>query len=180
VRSSPAISGSSVALAFLGLLMISAGSRGAESSPASEPTRAGNVAPEAGTSKLRWSARLAELDPAEHVMTLTGDVLIQLPRLELGAQRVEARYDSGPDLRSLSSQDQVTLRLGQTSVSASGFELELRQHQLRLAGPVQISLGGVSTSAERAEVDTETGRLTLHRVKGSLSLGTAIPAASAR
>jgi lipopolysaccharide export system protein LptA len=111
---------------------------------------------------------------------LTGDVSIQLPQLELTAQRVEARQGSGAGLQSLNGRGEVRVKLGQTFAEAASFDVDLRTHVVKLTGPVRVTLGGGWTSAASAEVDTRSGRLVLHRVKGSLPLGEATPVVPSR
>jgi lipopolysaccharide export system protein LptA len=97
--------------------------------------------------------------------------VIQLPRLELKAQHVEARYEARGELRSLSGDGGVALRLDETDATATSFQFEVFEHRLKLIGPVRIGLSGGWMNAERADLDTQTGRITLHRVSGSMAIG---------
>jgi lipopolysaccharide export system protein LptA len=158
---------------FLSLLAASGGSIAAETSSSSGPRRAsGAEGPPAPS--LQWQAKLAELDPGARVLVLSGDVTIRLPRVALEAQRVEARYERGADLRSLSG-GEVKLHLGDTQATAAAFQLDVRQQLLTLTGPVRLALGAGWTNAEQAEIDTRSGRITLHRVSGSLAIGADAP-----
>lgn len=119
---------------------------------------------------VEWRASLAELDPATGVLVLTGDVLVRLERVELGARRMTARYEAGADLRTLSGEGEVSVRVGETTGTAARFELDFGGQRLALEGPVRISVAGGWTNAERAEIDTRSGKVTLHRVQGRLPL----------
>lgn len=170
MRPSTARLGSLVALVFPALL--------AASGAATEPVGARPVAavqPTAAAQTVQWSASVAELDPTTGVLALSGAATVRLEQLELSARRIEARYEANAELRTLSGDGDVSVRLRDTAATAAHFDLDLPRHKLVLLGPVRISVAGGWTSAERAECDTRSGRLTLHRVQGSLPLA---PAAS--
>jgi lipopolysaccharide export system protein LptA len=167
VRPSSFRAGSLVAFAFPAVL---AASSGATDPVVTVAPAAAAVQPTPAVQDVQWSARLAELDPQSRVLVLTGEVSVRLERLELAARRMEARYERGADLRVLRGEGEVSVRLDNTTATAGRFELDLLRQRLVLGGPVRIEVAGGWTSAERAEIDTRSGRLTLHRVQGSLPL----------
>ncbi len=144
------------------------------------PAAAASVQTTSAVPEVQWRASLAELDPATGMLVLTGEVTVRLERLELAARRMEARYEIGADLRSLRGEGEVSVRFAETSATATRFELDLVRQRLVLVGPVRISVAGGWTNAERAEIETRSGKLTLHRVQGSLPLSPERAAAQAR
>jgi lipopolysaccharide export system protein LptA len=168
VRPSSFRAGSLVAFLFPVVL---AGSSGAtDPVVAAPPATVATVQSTPAVPDVQWQARLAEFDPRTRVLVLTGEVSVRLERLELTARRMEARYERGADFRSLHGEGEVSVRLQDTRATAGRFELDLLRQQLVLGGPVRIEVAGGWTNAERAEIDTRSGRLTLHRVQGSLPL----------
>lgn len=178
MRPSSFRAGSLVAFVFPAVLAASSGATDPAVTAAPAPPAVAQPTP--AVRDVQWRANLAELDPQTGVLVLTGDVSVRLERLELAARRMEARYERGADLRSLHGEGEISVRLGDTTASAGRFELDLLRQRLVLGGPVRIEVAGGWTSAERAEIDTRSGRLTLHRVQGSLPLAAELTAPRAR
>ena len=153
--------------------VVLAASSGATDSSSSTPPAGAVAAPTPAAARdVQWRASLAELDPQTGVLVLTGEVSVRLQRLELTSRRMEMRYEEGANLHSLRGDGEVSMRLGDTRATATRFELDLPRQRLVLDGPVRIDVAGGWTNAQRAEIDTLSGKLTLHRVQGSLPLAT--------
>lgn len=168
MRPSSFRAGSLVAFVFPAVLASSSGATDPRSS--TPPAGAAAAPTPAAVRDVQWRASLAELDPRTGVLVLTGEVSVRLERLELASRRMELRYEEGANLRSLRGEGEVSMRLADTKATAARFELDLARQRLVLDGPVRIDVAGGWTNAERAEIDTRSGRLTLHRVQGSLPL----------
>jgi lipopolysaccharide export system protein LptA len=151
------------------MLIVSLAARSAalEQPPAADPLEAA-----ASRETLEIAAESAELDPASGALRLSGNVTLQSSALVLSSARVEVRYAAGDRARPrwLKGEGGVELRLKATRARAQTFELEVDTHTLTLGGGVQLEMGGASANAERASVDTRTGRVSLQRVRATFAL----------
>jgi lipopolysaccharide export system protein LptA len=143
-----------------------------EAAPSTRPPEA--LAP---AETLEISAESAELDPASGALRLNGRVTLQASALALSSERVEVRYATGDRARPrwIKGDGGVEARLPTTRARAQSYELDVDAHTLTLSGAIQLDLSGAAARAERAVVDTRTGRLSLQRVRATLALPTPVP-----
>jgi lipopolysaccharide export system protein LptA len=155
---------------LVGALLVSLGS--SSPAPAVSPPGASPLEPAASRETLEISAESAELDPASGALRLSGNVTLQASALVLSSERVEVRYAAGDraNPRWIKGEGGVELRLKATRARAQTFELDADTHTLTLGGGVELDWGGASARAERASVDTRSGRLSLQRVRATLAL----------
>lgn len=132
------------------------------------------VASNAEVEALTIDADRLDLDAAARSAVLTGKVRIVRGGLVVSAPRVEVRYaeDGGsPRVTWARASDGVVVVMKGARAEAPEVELDVLEHLLELRGGVRVAHGGGWLTAQRASIHTETLKLSMHDVKGSLPIG---------
>jgi lipopolysaccharide export system protein LptA len=171
--------GALAVLAVLGL----AQARAEAADPAPAPRRSSVVdaplrsasAPNVEADLLSLQADQLELDAGAHAAVLTGKVRVARGGLVLHAPRVEVGYEDGdgasPRVTWAKASGGVVAEVRGIRAEAPEVEVDLVKHILELRGGVRVTRGGGWLTADRASIHTETLKVSMSEVKGSLPIG---------
>lgn len=160
----PLVFGSIVAFAAF----VPRGSRGEATAPSSSvklpPSVPGNV---------EISADLLEVDTKEQTATMTGKVVFTKGTdLSLRCPKIEVRYESsGPRVSWARGSGGIQADVKGVRAEAPEFELDLGKQHLSLRGGVRLFRGQGWVTADGAEIDLATARVTMTNIKASLPVG---------
>jgi len=99
---------------------------------------------------------------------LTGNVTARLGELEVRCPTVELSYDESPRVKWAKGKGGITARFKGIEATAAAVELDAPARSVALSGGVRLSRGKGWITAERAVIDTATGKVSLQEVKGSI------------
>lgn len=132
------------------------------------------IAPNIEAELLTIQAEQLELDAGARAAVLTGKVRMARGGLVLHAPRVEVSYEGdggSPRVTWAKASGGVVAEVQGVRAEAPEVELDLIKHVLELRGGVRVTRGGGWLTAERASIHTETLKLSMSEVKGSLPIG---------
>lgn len=131
--------------------------------------------PNAEVALLSLQADQLELDAGARAAVLTGKVRVARGGLVLHAPRVEVGYEEGeggtPRVTWAKASGGVVAEVQGLRAEAPEVEVDLPKHMLELRGGVRVTRGGGWLTAERASIHTETLKVSMSEVKGSLPIG---------
>ncbi len=116
--------------------------------------------------ELAIRAERVDLDPERGTAVLQGDVEVTVGDLSLRCPAVELRYDRSARVESARGTGGVVARYKAFEATAPTLDLDVDTHELRLTGGVRLTHGRGWMTAERATIDTRTGKVALAVVKG--------------
>lgn len=122
-------------------------------------------------------AEQLDIDVQKGTATLTGNVVLERGDLTVSCARVEARYDSAPNITWAIATGGVRAQARGIEAQAQEAELLLGQRRLVLRGGVRVARGGAWMTAREAAIDLETRRVRLEQVQGAIPVPSAAPSA---
>jgi lipopolysaccharide export system protein LptA len=128
-----------------------------------------------GTEALSMTAEHLDVDIEAKRAVLKGSVKLVKGAMTVFAPRVDVRYDEIPHVTWLKGSGGIAADVKGVHAEAPEVELDLAQQTLELRGGVKLSRGGGWLSAERATIHTDTLKVSMSDVKGSIPVGSAGP-----
>lgn len=96
-----------------------------------------------------------------NVQAQMGDLLVQCPEVEI-------RYDEAPQVRWARGTGGVRAELLGIVAKAESVEVDVKKRQVHLSGGVSLTKGSGWVTAQRANIDIATRKVTLQKVEGSI------------
>ncbi len=124
-------------------------------------------------------AEQLDIDVQKGTATLTGNVVLERGDLTVSCARVDAKYDSAPNITWAIATGGVRAQVRGMAAQAQEAELLMGQRRLELRGGVRVSRGGAWMTAREAEIDLETKRVRLEQVQGAIPFPSAAPSSRA-
>jgi lipopolysaccharide transport protein LptA len=149
--------------------------RGQGASPSPSPAPAASL-PAVAPGNIEISADLLEVDTKEQTATLSGKVVLTRGTdLSLKCPKIEVRYDAGgPRVSWAKGTGGIVADVKGVRGESPEFELDLAKQHLTLRGGVRLYRGAGWVTADGAEIDLATARVTMTNVKASLPVGGAL------
>lgn len=113
-------------------------------------------------------AEQLDIDLQRGTATLSGNVVLERGDLVVSCPRVEAKYDTAPNITWAMATGGVRAQMRGIVAQAEQAELVLGQRKLELRGGVRVSRAGAWMSAREASIDLETRRVRLEQVQGTI------------
>jgi len=117
---------------------------------------------------LTMSADSVEIDAEAKTAVLTGHVKLTRGDLTLACPRVDARFGQESHVTWAKGTGGVVAEVKGVRAEAPSAEIDLAAKTVALAGGVKLTQGEGWMTAERATIHTDTGKVTLTDVKGSI------------
>jgi lipopolysaccharide export system protein LptA len=141
---------------------------GAPGPPASRAPSAAKKPAE--TETLEIAADKLNLEIGRSTLLLEGNVRARLGDLELSCPHIEVRYDDAHRVRWARGFGGVRAKQRDAVATASSAEIDTGRRVVTLAGSVRLSQGASYITAERAQIDLRSRRISLSRVEGSIPI----------
>jgi len=149
---------------------------GASATPSSSAPAPSGSLPAVAPGNIEISADLLEVDTKEQTATLSGKVVLTKGTdLSLKCPKIEVRYDAGgPRVAWAKGTGGIVADVKGVRGESPEFELDLAKQHLTLRGGVRLYRGQGWVTADGAEIDLATARVTMTNVKASLPVGGAL------
>jgi lipopolysaccharide transport protein LptA len=109
-----------------------------------------------------------DVDVDKGTAVLEGNVRAQMGDLEVLCPKVDIKYDEAPRVRWARGSGGVKIRVKGIEANSSVVVVDLAKRVVNLSGGVRLSRGRGWVEANRASLDLQTHKVTLHEVKGSI------------
>ena len=176
----PKTRGSVLALASFALLSFAAvritRGQSASATPAPAAAAPAGSVPAALPGNIEVSAERLDVDTKEQTATLSGKVVLTKgTELSLKCPKIEIRYEAGgPRVNWAKGTGGITADVKGVRGESPEFELDLGKQKLILRGGVRLYRGQGWVTADGADIDLATARVTMTNVKASLPVGGAL------
>jgi lipopolysaccharide export system protein LptA len=129
---------------------------------------AADPAPPKKAEPLVMAAESVEIDVDAKTAVLTGKVKLTRGEMKVSCPRVDVKYDQVPHVTWARGTGGVVAEVKGVKAEAPAVEIDLAAQTVVLTGGVRVTQGEGWLTAERATVHTDTGKITLSEVKGSI------------
>lgn len=111
-----------------------------------------------------------DLDVEARSALLTGHVKLTRGAMTVRCDRVEVRYDDGPQVKWAKGTGNVVAEVKGVKAEAPEVEIDLKARAMELRGKVKITRGDGWITAEQASINIATARVSMSDVKGSIPI----------